>query len=58
MMPNDMLELLTCPRCRAKVTLDDAATAVLCRKCGVQYPVRGQTPILLLSQATPMRRRT
>jgi uncharacterized protein YbaR (Trm112 family) len=58
MMPNDLLERLACPRRRAKVSLDDAATAVLCRQCGVQFPVRGQAPILLLSQATPIRGRS
>ncbi len=52
MLPKSLLDMLACPRCRAHVTLNGTGTAVICRQCGVQYPVRGQAPILLLGQAT------
>ncbi len=54
MLPKSLLEILVCPRCRAKVTQNGTGTAVICRPCGVQYPVRGQAPILLLNQASPI----
>lgn len=54
MLPKSLLEMLACPRCRAQVILNGTGTAVICRQCGVQYPVRGEAPILLLSLASPI----
>ena len=49
----DVLELLVCPACRARLTWDYEASELVCTSpgCGLAYPVRGGIPILVLDEA-------
>jgi uncharacterized protein YbaR (Trm112 family) len=47
MLPPDLLDLLCCPKCRAELREDAAASALVCTKCGTPYPVRDGIPMLL-----------
>ena len=46
-----LLEILVCPACRAEVRLDEAAEELVCRGCGLAYPVRDDIPVMLVDEA-------
>jgi uncharacterized protein YbaR (Trm112 family) len=46
-----LLEILACPNCRAELTVDDAASELVCSGCGYAYPVRDNIPVLLVDEA-------
>ena len=47
----ELLEILACPDCRAKVELrDDFIVCIGCRK---RYPIRDNIPIMLINEALP-----
>lgn len=50
-IPAELLELLACPSCHARLALDYEAHELCCTGCGLAYPVRGGIPILLVDQA-------
>lgn len=54
-MPVDakLLEILVCPACRRPVALLDGSRGIECQGCGRIYPVRGDIPVMLVSEATP-----
>ncbi|MDD6088341.1 MAG: Trm112 family protein [Desulfovibrionaceae bacterium] len=48
-----LLELLACPVCRTAVEAVDNGEGLLCRKCGLIYPVQDEIPIMLQEEAIP-----
>jgi uncharacterized protein YbaR (Trm112 family) len=48
-----LLEILACPKCRAQLRADDAASELVCTGCGLAYPVRDDIPVLLVDEARP-----
>jgi uncharacterized protein YbaR (Trm112 family) len=48
-----LLEILACPKCRAPLRTDEAASELVCTSndCGLAYPVRDDIPVLLVSEA-------
>ncbi|MBV9870336.1 MAG: Trm112 family protein [Frankiaceae bacterium] len=46
-----LLEILACPNCRADLSVDDAASELVCTGCGYAYPVRENIPVLLVDEA-------
>ena len=52
-VPQQLLEILACPRCKGPVTLADDGTAVECARCALSYPVRDGIPVMLVDEARP-----
>ncbi len=50
-----LLEILVCPSCRGEVQYKDRRKVIVCRECGLQYPVRDGIPVMLVDEATPSR---
>ena len=48
MVSQELLDILVCPACKAKVVLDDEFLA--CQNCGRRYPVRDGIPIMLIEE--------
>lgn len=48
----DLLEILVCPVCKAKVVLKEDASGLKCVECHRVYPIREDLPIMLKDQAT------
>lgn len=46
-----LLEIIVCPKCRAGLLADDAASELVCTGCGLAYPVRDNIPVLLVDEA-------
>jgi uncharacterized protein YbaR (Trm112 family) len=49
----ELLEILRCPKCRAEVRIDDAATRLKCvnAECSLVYPIRDEIPVMLIEEA-------
>ena len=48
----DLLEILACPACKAKVELKDDGSGLRCLSCHRVYPVRDDIPVMLIDEAT------
>ncbi|MGH8825113.1 MAG: Trm112 family protein [Jiangellaceae bacterium] len=47
----ELLEILACPACHARLRVDDVADELVCTGCGLAYPVRDDIPVLLIDEA-------
>lgn len=54
MLDPRLLEILVCPCCKGELTLSSDEGWLLCRQCGIRYPVREGIPILLVNEAQPI----
>ena len=48
----DLLEILACPVCKAKVELKPDGSSLKCVECKRVYPVRDDIPVMLIDEAT------
>lgn len=53
MVSQELLDILVCPACHAKVTLEDEL--LVCRGCGRRYPIRDGIPIMLIEEGDRLR---
>ena len=49
---SDLLEILACPACKAKVELKSDGSSLKCVQCKRVYPVRDDIPVMLVDEAT------
>ncbi|MFZ2163897.1 MAG: Trm112 family protein [Propionibacteriaceae bacterium] len=49
----EILDLLVCPNCHARLALDYEASELVCTNpdCALAYPIRGGIPFLLIDEA-------
>jgi uncharacterized protein YbaR (Trm112 family) len=47
----DLLEILACPACKAKVELQADGNALKCVQCRRVYPIRDDIPVMLVDEA-------
>ena len=50
----ELLEILACPQCKQAIEPNADQTWLICRACGVRYPVREEIPIMLVEEAQPL----
>ncbi len=48
----DLLEILACPACKAKVELKADGKSLKCVECRRVYPIRDDIPVMLIDEAT------
>ncbi|MGH9897726.1 MAG: Trm112 family protein [Pyrinomonadaceae bacterium] len=48
----DLLEILRCPVCRARVVLKPDESGLKCTECKRVYPIRDYGPVMLVDEAT------
>jgi uncharacterized protein YbaR (Trm112 family) len=48
-VPRELLDILQCPSCRGPV--EEAGDSILCKSCGLAYPVRDGIPHMLVEEA-------
>jgi uncharacterized protein len=53
-VPQQLLEILVCPKCRGELEYREQDSALLCHKCRLKYAVRDGIPIMLIDEATPL----
>jgi uncharacterized protein len=49
-----LLEIIACPKCKGRLELKFDASALLCRACGLAYPVVDEIPNLITEDAQPI----
>jgi uncharacterized protein YbaR (Trm112 family) len=49
---SDLLEILICPACRAKVELKTDGSGLRCVACHRLYPIRDEIPVMLIDEAS------
>ncbi len=47
----ELLEILVCPACRAKVELKPDRSGLKCISCHRVYPIRDEIPVMLIDEA-------
>jgi uncharacterized protein YbaR (Trm112 family) len=47
----DLLEILACPACKAKVELKPDGSGLKCTECKRAYPIRDDIPVMLIDEA-------
>lgn len=52
----DLLEILACPKCKNKVDVQHTREneRIICRTCGLCYPVRDGIPVMLIDEASSL----
>lgn len=48
----ELLEILACPACRAKIELQADGSGLKCVACHRVYPIRDEIPVLIVAEAT------
>ena len=48
----ELLEILACPACRAKIELKADGSGLKCVACHRVYPIRDEIPVLIVEEAT------
>jgi uncharacterized protein YbaR (Trm112 family) len=48
----DLLEILACPACKARVELKEDESGLKCVECRRVYPIRDDIPVMLIDEAT------
>jgi uncharacterized protein YbaR (Trm112 family) len=48
----ELLEILACPACKAKVELKADGSGLKCVECKRVYPIRDEIPVMLIDEAT------
>jgi len=47
----ELLEILACPKCKGTVQLNEKKDGLICRSCGLLYPIRNDIPVMLVDEA-------
>ncbi|MDD7805408.1 MAG: Trm112 family protein [Endozoicomonas sp. (ex Botrylloides leachii)] len=50
-MDKRLFEVLACPLCKGDVKYDKKKAELICRPCGLAYPVRDDIPMMLEDSA-------
>ena len=53
MLSQDLLSILACPACKAKIALENEL--LVCGACGRRYPIRDGIPIMLIEEGDRLR---
>lgn len=48
----ELLEILACPACRAKLECKADGSGLRCVSCHRVYPIRDEIPVLIVEEAT------
>ncbi|MDQ3349187.1 MAG: Trm112 family protein [Acidobacteriota bacterium] len=49
-----LLAILVCPRCHGELEYRETDPSLVCPACRLRYPIRGDIPIMLVDEATPL----
>ena len=50
-MDKTLFEILACPLCKGSVRLTEDRQELICRPCGLAYPIRDDIPVMLEDEA-------
>jgi uncharacterized protein YbaR (Trm112 family) len=47
----ELLDILACPQCKGGIIESEVGDGLICKTCGLLYPVREGIPIMLVEEA-------
>lgn len=50
----ELLEILACPKCKGKITLNEKQDGLVCDRCRLVYPIKDDIPVMLIDEAMPV----
>ena len=50
-LSDELLSILVCPKCQGDLEYDRAAEKLICKACGLRYPVVDDIPVMLIEEA-------
>jgi uncharacterized protein YbaR (Trm112 family) len=50
----ELLDILACPKCKARVVLQDDQRGFICATCRLVYPIVDDIPNFLIDEALPL----
>ena len=50
----ELLDILACPKCKGEVALSEKKDGLICRTCGLMYPIRDNIPVMLIDEAVKL----
>jgi uncharacterized protein YbaR (Trm112 family) len=50
-VPQELLAILVCPKCKGDLDYRPADAVLVCSTCRLRYPVRDGIPIMLIDEA-------
>lgn len=51
MLDKELLDILVCPDCKGELDYRETEERLICKKCGLKYPVRDGIPVMLIEEA-------
>ena len=54
MIKSDLIQLLACPQCHQPVEFAESCSAIICRSCMLEYPIKDDIPVMLREESTPV----
>jgi len=49
----ELLEILACPKCKGDIFLSRGGDGLICKACGLLYPIKDDIPVMLIDEALP-----
>ncbi len=50
----ELLAILVCPKCKGDIALSENADGLICKPCAVKFPIKDDTPVMLIDEALPL----
>lgn len=50
----ELLEILACPKCKGKITINEKQDGLACMRCRLLYPIKDDIPVMLIDEAMPI----
>ncbi len=51
-----LLDILVCPKCKGDIYLTEGKDGLVCEACSLVYEIRDDIPIMLIEEATPLKK--
>ena len=50
-LSKDLIDILVCPKCKGRLTLNEKKDGLICEKCRLLYEIRNDIPVMLVDEA-------
>lgn len=47
----ELLDILACPQCKGRISLNESKDGLVCRKCRLLYRIEDGIPVMLVDEA-------
>ena len=51
MLPEELLKILACPKCKGDLEYREKESRLICHKCKLAYPIVDDIPVMLIEEA-------